>query len=829
MLALSAVLMPTLGQSWDTFVWREVCRDFYLRGLTPYEVVVRNESKTYIVMYPFAQYWYAYPPLFFLLLVMFYFPCYLLSRAGVVSVLLENACVKLPCLLGHILLALSARRLVLVLSSDEKLATRVELALLLNPFLLFLSVVWGMFDCLACALLLLATYFVLKRRLVLAGVASGLAACCKQTTWLGLLILSAFVLRRERLQGFVLFCTSLLLTAGALVVPFYTQCPQGFLYAVLLMHARRPPVGYNAYFALTAIVLQLMVSGAMDVCKGLALLNLIGVASSIISFALIALAALSLTMWIVLRVRSANELIKALILTYSLFLIFNKVTNEQYFAYLIALMTTASLQRRHDANLVRRLSIGLLLVSSLGGMRFLSFFLSSLAVELRVRSEYLTYFTWVAGESSILVQFTGVATFLLIIPALAELYKRAVLEFATILRDLFRTINRLPIRVIRIPKVTARLCSKTSTAIALTLLVFLSGMLGTCIGTPLHAEIMPSVLDLSRGGPYIGIFYFWAFNPTHDYRQRMGTWETAKLTPIRGFYETNVRVIQEDMKTFRELGADVIVVEYLPGIKPRLLKMAELAWREGIHLAIFVNITKLTMTEPDESLMVKLSNGTPLRGTYSLTRSTLSLIISEIKTALKLINISATCVGSRPLVVLTNVLSTYPGWSEEEKTELALALIEMMKRRLGTNDTSVILATLSQRWGVRIRTVRDLIAHYPSNMSAFLGNNAYSRDWLDAFIFKWSSFWREVIERLRITALVDCSRANPLLPLNVIRNVFDGVLFLPVSSNSWVQCVNCSSIPLAFPFEPMWWRREHTPRVVIGETLNLAMLSLIHI
>jgi len=128
--------------------------------------------------------------------------------------------VKLPLIAGDLALGLVLRRIVALRLSEPALADRAFAWYFLNPYVIWISAVWGMFDVLPTLFALVGILLFLDRRDALSGIAFGVAVSLKYfPVLLALAILVAYrgSLTRERLLR---FGAGFLLVLGGVSLPF---------------------------------------------------------------------------------------------------------------------------------------------------------------------------------------------------------------------------------------------------------------------------------------------------------------------------------------------------------------------------------------------------------------------------------------------------------------------------------------------------------------------------------------------------------------------------------------------------------------------------------
>jgi len=85
--------------------------------------------------------------------------------------LLFNTVVKIPFLISDLIIAVMLYKIIIELTRNEKVAGKAAAILLLNPYLIWISIGWGMYDSLPALFSIAAIFFLLKKRI-------GLSALC---------------------------------------------------------------------------------------------------------------------------------------------------------------------------------------------------------------------------------------------------------------------------------------------------------------------------------------------------------------------------------------------------------------------------------------------------------------------------------------------------------------------------------------------------------------------------------------------------------------------------------------------------------------------------
>jgi len=152
-----------------------------------------------------------------------------------------NFAIKLPIIAGNLVLARFVRDKLLKEGCEPGAAFRAEFLVLFNPFLLYTSTFWNMYDTLVALLMLVSLHFLGKDKPVSAGLSLGLSIALKHLALPLIPLAWLWIVRRPlsgeaRMKQLATF-TSTLLGVGILlvIVPFYAfgWAVSGFSAAVL--------------------------------------------------------------------------------------------------------------------------------------------------------------------------------------------------------------------------------------------------------------------------------------------------------------------------------------------------------------------------------------------------------------------------------------------------------------------------------------------------------------------------------------------------------------------------------------------------------------------
>lgn len=176
--------MPISAHSFDVYVWYQNTNDllsngvFSLQDFPPfwYHYLMVPVAYSYDWLAGILPAWTGAVPMVSLPAALDFYPAY---NVQVVPGLLFNFVVKLPFLISDVLLALLLYKIVNALTSNKGLAEKATLLWFLNPFVIWVSAGWGMWDTLPALFSLVTFYFLLKKKYALSGVALSIGVALK--------------------------------------------------------------------------------------------------------------------------------------------------------------------------------------------------------------------------------------------------------------------------------------------------------------------------------------------------------------------------------------------------------------------------------------------------------------------------------------------------------------------------------------------------------------------------------------------------------------------------------------------------------------------------
>lgn len=181
-IAVRLLLMPISAHPFDMYVWYNDSESIltngplYLQGFPPlwYHYLMVPVSYLYSglsVLLPTATI-----PMSTLPSALDFYPSYNIT---VVPGLLFNFIVKIPFLISDVLVAFLLYKLVGEYTGKKSLAQSAALLWFVNPFVIWISASWGMWDTLPALFSLAAMYLIIKRRFALSAVSLSLGIAAK--------------------------------------------------------------------------------------------------------------------------------------------------------------------------------------------------------------------------------------------------------------------------------------------------------------------------------------------------------------------------------------------------------------------------------------------------------------------------------------------------------------------------------------------------------------------------------------------------------------------------------------------------------------------------
>jgi hypothetical protein len=146
--------------------------------------------------------------------------------------LLFNFVVKIPFLISDVVLAVLLYKIVREITKNKGLAEKAAMIWFLNPFVIWISVGWGMWDTLTALFSVMAFYFLLKKKFAFSAVSIGLGVASKLYPVLFLVPIVFYILKvdpvKERLKHCLVFFSGFVAVSLLLFFPYLSQISSFF-------------------------------------------------------------------------------------------------------------------------------------------------------------------------------------------------------------------------------------------------------------------------------------------------------------------------------------------------------------------------------------------------------------------------------------------------------------------------------------------------------------------------------------------------------------------------------------------------------------------------
>jgi Gpi18-like mannosyltransferase len=176
------VLIPISAHPFDIYYWYLMSNNILQNGLLSVHFFPPLWVHYTMIPVAFAYDWLAHMfnvsaiPMASLPSAFNFYPS---SNLQYVPGLLFNTVVKFPLLISDVLVTFLIYKIAYNLTENKRLAEKAALLWFLNPFLIWISASWGMWDTLAVLFSLLSFYLVLRKRIALSAVFLSLAVATK--------------------------------------------------------------------------------------------------------------------------------------------------------------------------------------------------------------------------------------------------------------------------------------------------------------------------------------------------------------------------------------------------------------------------------------------------------------------------------------------------------------------------------------------------------------------------------------------------------------------------------------------------------------------------
>jgi hypothetical protein len=146
--------------------------------------------------------------------------------------LLFDFVVKLPFFISDILVSFILYKIVSLLTNNKGLSEKAALLWFLNPFVIWISAAWGMWDSLTVLFSLVSIYLLIKKKLVLSAVSLAIGVGLKIYPLLFLVPIGFYLLRIDlgagKIRKILTYYSVFLLSAAIIFIPYIMALPWFF-------------------------------------------------------------------------------------------------------------------------------------------------------------------------------------------------------------------------------------------------------------------------------------------------------------------------------------------------------------------------------------------------------------------------------------------------------------------------------------------------------------------------------------------------------------------------------------------------------------------------
>ncbi len=717
---------------------------FLLYGISPYDPLLKEELLAYIPYYPSQYNWYAYPPLPLFIFSLGYLLYMIFSKlTGIEGLLFERFFVGLVISLGDILLAYFSYKLGIEISGQNK-AEKIERAILFNPFIIFVSSLWGMIDSWSAAFLVGSIYFIVKRENKKAAIFFGLSALVKQLTILLAPLFLAYLIKKSSIKDLLMFIITSVSTFLFVSFPFLMMHPNNFIYQVFMFHIGRPPQGVS----LPSIIYLGLSSLAYQQTYGFMAIDMISSIITFISFVVM----IVVLLWIAIKYLSIDEndnifFLQAFVLSLLVILFLNKVSNPQYFVLLagVGIVYGYSMPEKSSIdriNSILYMVMSLMILTTIGGINFLWLPKYSKLTIMRtlwcifIRKDTITYTPTIIMISIFSILITVKLCWLFI----ETLYMESMASKISFLHPPRAWRAEL---IYRMRSISKRIITSVESNLRISVVcIILVCVVGGLLAGRISKEKSTTTMNMNHptSNKLVGIFYEWYINPTHDRETPGGPWENAKLRPVDGYYDSSLVRLEKDIEVFKDLGIDFIVIDVTSMGALLSEQVVDKLIESNLSVCIMINLTDL-LYDPMVPKVVYKNDTSNIRERYlELVPDNIQLVRNQINNVMdRFSNLENNLqVGNNSAIIISGIQRFMPGWRYESKSYLASSLIEMYEDRYDTENISLVLDIIRNDTGWNATSVDDLIdEYYPPNISQLISNGSYNV-WIEAFRYAWN-------------------------------------------------------------------------------------------
>ncbi len=741
---IRVIVAAPLIHDWDGFVFSESAKNM-LQGITPYETVEKNDPTIYPNSdRPMTEQWYGYPPL---PLIMFTVPYGLAVLSGInITPALENIILKLPFILGDLLFAFLIFKF--LKDRNRKLAGRAMLLVLFNPFFIWISSVWGMFDIWIVNFILLFLLSLQHKKFLMAGFFLALAPEVKlfPLFFLPAIFIYVFQIIKQNTHRMNFFL-SFTATTLALVVPFFLSSPQGFMNQNLIMHLHRGPqgIGIVAMSDFFSHIYNFDISFLTTIGGRLLLF-------AVLVFNLLALVYIK---------GKVERLLMIILLIYTSVLVFNKVVNEQYFVVFVALLIILThfpkrevvmFSRKFLARVEWTATFSVLFAGVILGFHFLTFlppfisegyFKTSTNYLVFYLSKFVSDIPLYTYPNSIWTYYhlPVVVTYLVLIPLILLCFYIVLRGFAQVFllrKDIYVEI------VSCLLKLKEFLTIKNTTIIMFLFMIaiFLSVPFYNFLNEKNAFKFVDLINEKNKtdfpADPKVGVFYYtWWNNPGFKSDLKGDAWKKVATSPEAGYYTSKNSYFVKHIKQMKDIGIDFAIVSYHLYDRERYLTFANYAEELGMYYAPLVENNDALS---DQQFRPVNPNGEKILGNKLNVEAQKQLSkIIESSLIDQLENKGMLRIDGKPVIFIYDGHWFFPSWDYESKKLLTHRIVEKYK----TKNQNPFKA-ISLQWNTPITSEDEMLGFYPQDIASFNKQTPIAKDYRQAFLSEYENFWKKI-------------------------------------------------------------------------------------
>ncbi len=227
-LLIRILLMPLTAHPYDVYAWYTLSMD-----------ILKNPT---VNLYNFPPLWYSYMmfpiahtysllaqvlptgtiPMTSLPSAMNFYPS---MGVEYVPGMLFNTIVKIPFLISDILMTLLLYKIAMQFTKNKGLAQKAALVWFINPFVIWISAGWGMWDTIPALFSLASFYLILKKKITLSAISLSLGIASKLYPALFIIPIAFYILKsnsfNQKWKSCLKFFSAFLASSALLFIPYF--------------------------------------------------------------------------------------------------------------------------------------------------------------------------------------------------------------------------------------------------------------------------------------------------------------------------------------------------------------------------------------------------------------------------------------------------------------------------------------------------------------------------------------------------------------------------------------------------------------------------------